>query len=293
MLAATLSLQARADTLPGLTVEAQRQHEQLKHDVNAFVATAIVQSRFGETLERWTHEPVCPLVSGLKKDQGEFILARLSQIVRNAGAPLGPENCKPNFFIIVSSAIDPWLKKIAGSNGARAFNYETGPQLRKFLETPRPIRVWRNAGLTSIDGSAMMSSLTDMSDPHAAKFGPLTNSQPSQYGSRLHMSAVTRDILSVIVIVDAGKVLDLNFGQLTDYIAMVGLADVDLDKDLGNAPTILSVFRTSKQTRPQEMSDWDKALLHALYSTSHKDKMQLSEMQTAALNEIVADQSGN
>jgi len=202
-LGAALASQAGADTLPSVTVEAQRQREQLKHDVDGFVATAIVQSHYGESLERWTHEPVCPLVSGLKKERGEFVLARLSEIARAAGAPLGAENCKPNFFVIVSQ--------------------------------------------------------------------------------------VTRDILSAIVVVDPTKILDLNFGQLTDYIAMIGLAEVDLDKDLGDAPTILSLFRNPAGSRPLEMTPWDRALLHALYNTSHKDKMQLSEMQTAALNEIVAD----
>jgi hypothetical protein len=35
-----------------------------------------------------------------------------------------------------------------------------------------------------------------------------------------------------------------------------------------------------------EMTVWDKALLHALYSTPQRSKAQLSEMQTAMLNEI-------
>jgi hypothetical protein len=43
---------------------------------------------------------------------------------------------------------------------------------------------------------------------------------PSQYGSRLNVSTVTRDILSAIIVVDAAKVRDLNFGQLADYIGV-------------------------------------------------------------------------
>jgi hypothetical protein len=108
---------------------------------------------------------------------------------------------------------------------------------------------------------------------------------PSQYGSRLNVSSVTRDILSVIVVVDANQVRDLNFGQLTDYIGLIGFAQVDLDKDTGDAPTILNLFR-APDSRPQSMTEWDKALLHALYSTSQRDKMQLSEIQTFALKEI-------
>jgi hypothetical protein len=76
--------------------------------------------------------------------------------------------------------------------------------------------------------------------------------------------------------------------QLCDYIGMIGRAQINLDKDLGEAPTILSIFRGAGESRPKEMTDWDKALLHALYSTPQRNKMQLSEMQTAVLKDITA-----
>jgi hypothetical protein len=62
-----------------------------------------------------------------------------------------------------------------------------------------------------------------------------------------------------------------------------------LDKVLGDAPTILSLFRASEASRLKEMTEWDKALLHALYSTPQKSKMQISAMQTATLNEIASN----
>jgi len=283
-----------ADSLDQITVQAQRDREKLKRDVNAFVSTAVVQSHYDESLERWTYAPICPLAAGLNKEQGEFILARLSQIAKTAGAPLAPDKCKPNFFVIVSSDPAPKLKQLADHHNGEAFNYETGAQLKRFVETSRPIRVWYNAGTTSIDGVSMVSGFLDTGSIHAKKFAgangpePVVNTLPSQYGSRLNASLVTRDILSVIVVVDAAKVRELNFGQLSDYVGMIGLAQIDLDKDLGDAPTILSVFKYSGESRPKEMTVWDKALLHALYSTPQRNKMQLSEMQTAAFRDITA-----
>ena len=73
---------------------------------------------------------------------------------------------------------------------------------------------------------------------------------------------------------------------------MLGLAPVDLDKDLGAAPTILNQFRNSTQLGPMEMTAWDRALLHALYSTPQKSKTQVSEIQTAMLKDIAA-KAGN
>ena len=288
------SVQAGAEPIDQVTVQAQRDREKLKHKVEAFVSTAIVQSHYDESLERWTYAPICPLVAGLNRAQGEFILARLSQIAKTAGAPLAPEKCKPNFFVIVSPDPEPKLKRLAGLHNGEAFNYETGAQLNKFVEISRPIRVWYNAGTTSIDGASMASGFLDTGSVHAKKFAsasgpePLVNTLPSQYGSRLNASLVTRDILSVIVVVDATKVRKLNFGQLSDYIGMIGLAQVNLDKDLADAPSILNVFKDSDEASPQEMTAWDKALLHALYNTPQRNKMQLSEMQSAAFREITA-----
>jgi hypothetical protein len=42
------------------------------------------------------------------------------------------------------------------------------------------------------------------------------------------------------------------------------------------------------ESRPMEMTAWDRALLHALYSTPQRNKMQLSEMQTVAFKDITA-----
>jgi hypothetical protein len=69
---------------------------------------------------------------------------------------------------------------------------------------------------------------------------------------------------------------------------MIALAHIDLEKDLASAPTILNVFKDSGDARPMEMTVWDKALLHALYSMPQRSKAQLSQMQTAMLNDITA-----
>jgi len=288
---------AFGDTPESITVQAQREREKLEHDVNMFVSTAIAQSHYDESLERWTYAPVCPLVAGVSKEAGEFVLARVSQNARAAGAPLGAEKCKPNFFVIISPGDPaPRLTKLAHKNGGQLFNYETGEELKKFVEISRPVRVWYNVGTTSIDGASFVSEFLDTSSLRARQFAdgkgglePVYNTLPSIYGSRTNVALATRDILSVIIIVDSKKVTDINIGQLADYVSVIGLAQINLDKDLGDAPTILSIFRGSEVSRPKEMTEWDKALLHALYSTPQRSKMQISAMQTAALKEITSN----
>ena len=274
-------------------IAGQARQERVKHEVDTFVSSAIVQSHHDEVLERWNRE-VCPLVAGLNKEQGEFILARLSQIAKRAGAPLGDEKCNANFFVVFSRDPVPGLKRLANHHDARGFNDETKAQLQQFIETPRPVRVWYNVGKTSVEGVLLEAAILDPTSGAARHFpappglDPVYNTVSPQVSSRLNLSPATRDILSVIVVVDTTQVRKLNFGQISDYIGIVGLAQIDLDKDLGRSPTILNVFKDSDELRPMDMTPWDRALLHALYSTPQRNKMQLSEMQTAMLNEITA-----
>jgi hypothetical protein len=61
--------------LDSVTVEAERDR-QLKSRISEFVSGLVVSYR-NDSLQRWD-TPICPLVAGLPSEQGEFILARLS-----------------------------------------------------------------------------------------------------------------------------------------------------------------------------------------------------------------------
>jgi hypothetical protein len=78
---------------------------------------------------------------------------------------------------------------------------------------------------------------------------------------------------------------DLNVGQLADYVAMVGLAEIRVDADLGETPTILQLFQESKNP-PQGLSAWDQAFLYSLYNTRQASVLQASSIKTSMLKRI-------
>lgn len=269
-----------ANALDTVTVQAQKDRQTLERAVSAFVSSAIVHDRY-RSLARW-REPICPLVAGLPREQGEFVLVRLSEIARTAGAPLAGEKCTVNLYVVLTRdplrLLDKWQRR-----APRLFSIREGAMpVKRFLNTPRPVRVWYNAEFTGADGSAFYSET--FGSPGAIQQYP-TNSHA--YGSRLRYDDV-RGIASAIVVVDTNRVSALTVGQLADYIAMVGLAEVNLDKDLGVAPTILRLFTASGGEPAAGLSRWDQALLRSLYHTPQADVMQLSEIKTQALREITA-----
>ena len=79
--------QPSGTNLETITVEAKRDRAILEHRVDKFVY-GITVAPFEDSIAQWQKQtPICPLVAGLPRDDGEFILTRLSSIALAAGAP--------------------------------------------------------------------------------------------------------------------------------------------------------------------------------------------------------------
>jgi len=281
--------------LDSITVEAKKkEREELRLQVDQYVKATVAQHA-GESLARW-NTPVCPLVAGLPREQGEFILGRLSQSVRNAGAPLAPENCKANFFILVSSRADEILEALRKKRPGLFDTHNGLGPLQHFLRTERPVRIWQNwqnagddaGGLiiaeafVGISGGASMGGSLGTGSSSAAMANWPTATLPN---SRLTRS-VARSLSTAIIIVDLARITSGNLGQLSDYIAMVGLAEINLDRTIDSAPSVLRLFSDPGQTPLEGMSPWDQALLKSLYASRAESVMQVSEMKTHMVDSI-------
>jgi hypothetical protein len=236
-----------------------------------------------ESLVRWA-DPVCPLVAGIPAEQGEFILRGISQAVRDAGAVLAPEHCKPNFHVVLTPEperlLHLWRKR-----APKLYGMAPPAQVRRILGKPRPVRVWYNVWQACGEMEKKTGSILG-ADPN---FG-LQMSTPYGGGclkdSHLMFSAINV-ISSVIIVVDLDDTKEIKLGPLTDYISMVGLTQVDLDGDLGDEPTVLRLFAASGGDASQKMSVWDRAFLKALYATSQIDRHQRTEIVRAMVRDFM------
>lgn len=232
-----------------------------------------------KSLARW-NSPICPLVAGIPVDQGEFILRGISQAALAAGAPLGSEKCKANLHVVVTSDPDQ-LMVLWRKRAPQLFGSESRAAVRRVMGKPRPIRIWYNAqeacgeGWTATAGGGALAQM-------------FVGGGCRGTGTNLKFTAV-RPISSVIVLVDFDDVKAMKLGALTDYISMVGLAQVDLDGNWGDAPTVLRLFSNSADAAAQRMSSWDCSFLKALYSTSQNSPFQRSEMARSMVRDFVKE----
>lgn len=270
---------ARSAEPDTVTIQATKERE-LKSQISQFVAGAVF-TYLNDSLERW-NTPICPLVAGLPKERGEFVLERVSEIARDAHAPLGSEHCKPNLYIVVSDNPDDLLKKWS-KRDVSLFNTCNGMgYVREFMHSRQPIRAYYNAKFSS-EGA---ENATDFLEMQGLRFDFSANPCMASGGmdTRLRYGSV-QNLTSVIVIVDSRQTTNINMGQLADYIAMVGLAQIRVEANTGTAPTILGLFR---QPHPQipGLSPWDKAFLHSLYTTDQASTLEVVMIKRRMFEQI-------
>jgi len=266
-------------TLDTVTINA-RQEREIKRQISKFVSGAVF-TYLNDSLERW-NRPVCPLVAGLPKERGEFILARVSQIARDSNAPIGSEHCKPNLYIVVTDTPDLLLEKWS-KRDKRMFNLCNGMgYVKEFMHSRQAVRVFYNAKFSST-GSERDASALELDGLQFDFTNSCTASGAA--GSRLTYGAV-QELTSVIIVVDSRQTTNRNMGQLAAYVAMVGLAQIRVEADTGSAPSILRLFRES-DSLPQGLSPWDEAFLHSLYATNQSSVLEVAMIRRRMFDQIV------
>ena len=259
-------------------IEARRDRE-IQRQITKFVSGGVV-TYSNDSLERW-NQPICPLVAGLPSRPAEFIRARVSEVARDSHAPLGAEHCNPNLVVVITNdpdqLIEKWYRRFPGlfdtCNGL-------GP-VKQFLHSRQPVRVFYNAKFTSAGGPSAGDLILDGVNIPV----PSDCLSTSTVGTYLHRGRV-HELTSVIIVVDGRQTTAINMGQLADYIAMIGLAQIRVQADTGTAPSILHLFQGS-DPQPPGLSPWDEAFLHSLYTTEQSSVLEVPIIEDRMFKQIV------
>lgn len=252
--------------------------------MTTFVGKLTHSPRFSrESVPRWS-QPLCFAVAGLPRSQGEFVLARLSRVATSVGAELrrGCSRRDANFYVVFTPNPEETLKYLHHHPWLLFPSNTPPPQIERFLSPPTSdvVRVWHNAQFVSGGGAPVV---TTSCAPGDGPSGPLANCQPE--ASRLILSAV-QDFTQALVVIDSTRLTGINFGQISAYVAFVGLVDFDLPDNLGDTPSILRLFTDSPEKRPDGLTAWDRAFLSALYNTDQRSPTQRGQIVSKMVDEI-------
>jgi hypothetical protein len=242
----------------------------------------IAAPEYEEGPARWKNR-ICPLVFGLPKAEGEFMLARLSVIARAAAIPLAGEDChRPNLYIAVTSDPIAFLHIQDKRRSIELFGAATPRVVDSFIDTPRPVRIWYNTNMVSPDGINIGGG-----DPVTSHGGPTAHATATgSEASRLKRNVVS-SFATVLIVVDQTRLKGVSRGQLADYVGMVAFAKLKPDLHGVKAPSILGLFDGAPQSAPASMTDWDGAFLKSLYETDPESRLQRSQIAVNMIQEMV------
>jgi len=209
--------------------------------------------------------PICPRVLGLLPGQGELVEQRMRKVAAAVGAPVAPEKCQTNSFVLVGSnkrASIEGLKK----QYAALVDGVPAAVLKRLEESPNPAACWQVVGLIGADGMPLASVRTsEGSDPV-----PVVRS----FGWISRISRLTKpQFLVSILVIETHALNGVDTRQLADYAVMRTLAPTDLThRTAVAAPSIVKLFDAgvTPGIAPASVTWWDFAFLKALYSTNNE-----------------------
>jgi len=249
-----------------------RRMSEVEFDLRDYVRTFVEQVTAlppGRGYARW-HRDVCVGVHNINATAAQYIADRVSLLAAEVGLEPGKPGCRPDVIIIFTTNGDetasfmvenlPRLFRPAAGLGAMNLGLE---DLDEFAETDRPVRWWHVS--TPVDartGQRAIIMAQDESAPVVNVAGP----------SRIH-SGVRDDMYYVMIVVDATWLRGTTWQQLGDYLAVVALAQIDLNADLRAFDSILNLFENPLAY--SGLTDWDLSYMRALYSFDQERRPEL------------------
>lgn len=229
---AWISLAAQAPVPPDSEIVVRARQEQA---IRAFVTSVAEAGRSGQ-LGRWNME-ICPEVIGVAPAQAEFMAQRIGEVAAPLELRRRASGCQTTMLIVVTD-------DAAGlaTHFARLFpvtlRTDGQAKLNLFAHTSRPVR-W--------------ISVTDLCAARCI----LPNSRI--------LRATHPEFQAMLIIVDARQIGSFSLGELSDYVAMVALANPrpSATRELAS---VLSMFdRPRPADGPFALTQTDRAFLAGLY----------------------------
>lgn len=208
---------------------------------------------------RWDLE-LCLGTVNLRPAAGRALIDRISDVARELDIDLGEPGCEPN-AVILWTADAPGLAASLVTERHRAFRIGFSRSNRgqvaldEFQTSNAAVRWWHISFPVDAETGAILVRIGDYRPPPDSSGGFLSKKR-----------AVVSDRLArAIVIVDIDDVQDVPFGQLSDYLAMIVLSQVDPEGDFGQFDTVLNTFGDPPAT--DGLTSWDRSYLHTLYTS--------------------------
>lgn len=214
-----------------------------------------------DQLARW-EEPICPYIDGLEVEQNVYIAETVTAVAAAVGAEAAEPGCNANLIVAFTSepqfVVYGWVEQMP-----RIFE-SLNPRERAVLRrSEAPVRSWNMYLTRGSDGRLTPRLPVSVENPN-----PDIELVFGVYPSRI-IRATRVDFGMNFIVIDRRHVEDMTLQQLSGFVTMLALAQIDIDNPVRPERSILNLLHRA-EARPDDLSDWDIAYLRALYASDNR-----------------------
>ena len=267
-------------TDPAIIVEGTRKSDaEIQTQARAFVRAVAAVPGSADQLARW-NEPICVKVIGALEPEEKPILDRIRDVASDAGIRISKrKRCDPNILVAFTSDPSGVVREVFEKQPHRARSIPVAAR-NDLIDGAYPVRWWYDLktegrfGETPIgDNPALLGALDTGPGPGVGAGGQLAQSEyqagnVSDYSSSMIGSKSRQSIAAATIIVDVNRVRKLSHDALASFVAMVALAPLKLPPKPVPTPTITALFNATPGDRAEDLTEWDRAYLAALYKVA-------------------------
>jgi hypothetical protein len=296
LLSLLLALQAVDE--PVIVVSGQQKTDaEIRQEAQSFVRAVAATPGSSDQLGRW-NQPICPKVIGATAVEEPLVLTRIREVAVEAGIRLAKrKDCAPNILVAFTADPSAVTREVLRQRQHAA---RTVPVAMRddLIQGAYPVRWWydlkvegRYGEAPMGDNPALLGALrTGNTGPGVGAGGQLAQSENqsgnvTDYSSSLIGTKSRQSIGAATIIVDIDRVRGRSKDALASFVAMVALAPLKLPPRAVSTPTITNLFYAAENARADDLSDWDRAYIAALYKTASN---RTAKIQGASMTARIA-----
>jgi len=187
----------------------------------------------------------------------QYVADKITIAALEVGLRTESPGCQPNLRVVFSPDGRELASRMVEESpfmfrpfGNTEYTTQGVTALEHFKTSDAPVRWWQ------------ITMVVDEVGNPAIQLPGLETPEVRGVASRLK-SPISDALLGSLIIVDAGRLGNVQWPQLADYLTMVSLAQINPDARPSGYDSILNLF--SADNPPRGMTDMDRAFLRALY----------------------------
>jgi hypothetical protein len=257
-----------------VTVNATRLQDQIHSFVESFAAPSPVIGK----LARW-RDGICPVAGGTPDALKDAVVKRVRAIAAMVGAPVAPEPCKGNIDIVFTYSPQVLLDDVRDHHPV-LLGYHDVARAEELATVRHTVQSWyatqtadmggtRNVDDKQTHASVIMSVYLPSGRPGATVPVPfeIRDARVQQVTGNHMDDGLHSELFHVIVTVNAARIRDDQIPGITDYVAMLALAQTTTFETCADLPSIANIVTDNCPSNPQVITEADLAYLRALYKT--------------------------